>query len=125
MAMTLAEKIIAAHVGDEVRAGQLVLSDVDLVYAHDLSGPPLAMVRISETVAYFVVPFLITVLFFAGPASTWYEVVFWVLKVLGVFILLAVGHVIFARVRTGSVRTWLLGAGSLAIIASLEGVMAV
>lgn len=39
MAMTLAEKIIAAHAGKEVRPGELVLVDVDLVYAHDLSGP--------------------------------------------------------------------------------------
>ena len=39
MGMTLAEKIIAAHVGDTVQPGQLVLTDVDLVYAHDLSGP--------------------------------------------------------------------------------------
>lgn len=39
MAMTLAEKIIAAHAGKEVRPGELVLIDVDLIYAHDLSGP--------------------------------------------------------------------------------------
>jgi len=39
MGLTLAEKIIANHVGHEVKPGQLVLTDVDLVYAHDLSGP--------------------------------------------------------------------------------------
>ena len=39
MAMTLAEKIIAAHVGHDVRAGELILTDVDMIYAHDLSGP--------------------------------------------------------------------------------------
>lgn len=39
MALTLAEKIIAAHVGKDVRPGELVLTDVDLIYAHDLSGP--------------------------------------------------------------------------------------
>ena len=39
MGMTIAEKIIAQHVGETVVPGQLVLSDVDLVYAHDLSGP--------------------------------------------------------------------------------------
>lgn len=39
MGMTLAEKIIASRAGDEVRAGELVLTDVDLIYAHDLSGP--------------------------------------------------------------------------------------
>jgi 3-isopropylmalate/(R)-2-methylmalate dehydratase large subunit len=37
--MTLSEKIIAAHVGRDVRAGELVLTDVDMIYAHDLSGP--------------------------------------------------------------------------------------
>lgn len=39
MAMTLAEKIIASHVGKDVVPGELVLTEVDLVYAHDLSGP--------------------------------------------------------------------------------------
>src|SRR5512147_651367 len=39
MPMTLVEKIISAHVGHDVRPGQLVMAPVDQVFAHDLSGP--------------------------------------------------------------------------------------
>jgi L-iditol 2-dehydrogenase len=46
--------------------GRAYFADPPGGIAHDISGPPLAFVRISETAAYFVVPFLITVLFFAG-----------------------------------------------------------
>ena len=40
MAMTMTQRIIAAHCGEsEVRAGQMVLADVDLVLANDITAP--------------------------------------------------------------------------------------
>ncbi|MBR4627450.1 MAG: 3-isopropylmalate dehydratase large subunit [Ruminococcus sp.] len=40
MAMTMTQKILAAHSGlDEVRAGQLVLADIDLVLGNDITSP--------------------------------------------------------------------------------------
>ena len=41
MPMTISEKIIARHAGlAEVEAGQLVICDLDLVMANDVTGPP-------------------------------------------------------------------------------------
>jgi 3-isopropylmalate/(R)-2-methylmalate dehydratase large subunit len=37
--MTLVEKILANKVGHDVRPGQLVMTAVDQIFAHDLSGP--------------------------------------------------------------------------------------
>ncbi len=40
MAMTMTQKILAAHAGlDEVAAGQLILADVDLVLGNDITSP--------------------------------------------------------------------------------------
>lgn len=39
MGMTLAEKIISAHCGKAVRAGEIVIASVDLAYAQDGTGP--------------------------------------------------------------------------------------
>ncbi len=39
MLMTLVEKILAQKVGHDVRPGQLVMTPVDQIFAHDLSGP--------------------------------------------------------------------------------------
>src|SRR3989304_1810114 len=39
MPMTLVEKILANKVGHDVRPGQLVMTPVDQIFAHDLSGP--------------------------------------------------------------------------------------
>ena len=40
MGMTMTQKILAAHSGlDEVRTGQLVLSDLDLVLGNDITSP--------------------------------------------------------------------------------------
>jgi 3-isopropylmalate/(R)-2-methylmalate dehydratase large subunit len=39
MQQTLSEKIISEKVGHPVKAGELVLSPIDWIYAHDLSGP--------------------------------------------------------------------------------------
>lgn len=45
MSMTMTQKIIAAHCGrDEVKAGEMVLADVDIVLANDITAP----VSISE-----------------------------------------------------------------------------
>ncbi|MBR3747742.1 MAG: 3-isopropylmalate dehydratase large subunit, partial [Selenomonadaceae bacterium] len=41
MGMTMSEKILARHAGlDAVEAGQLVICDLDLVMANDVTGPP-------------------------------------------------------------------------------------
>ena len=41
MAMTMSEKILARHAGlDSVEAGQLVICNLDLVMANDVTGPP-------------------------------------------------------------------------------------
>ena len=41
MPMTMSEKILARHAGlDTVEAGQLVICDLDLVMANDVTGPP-------------------------------------------------------------------------------------
>ena len=71
MGMTLAEKIIARHTGDEVTSGQLVLTDVDLIYAHDLSGP-LAITQL-EAIGFAGFKYPERVAFFldhASPVST-------------------------------------------------------
>ncbi len=39
LAQTLSEKILSAKVGSAVRAGEVVITDVDLVFAHDAGGP--------------------------------------------------------------------------------------
>ncbi len=40
MAMTMTQKILAAHAGlDEVKAGQLIMADVDLVLGNDITTP--------------------------------------------------------------------------------------
>lgn len=40
MAMTMSQKILAAHAGlDFVEAGQLIMADLDLVLANDITGP--------------------------------------------------------------------------------------
>lgn len=39
MGMTLAEKIISAHCGKKVKAGEIVIANVDLAYAQDGTGP--------------------------------------------------------------------------------------
>ena len=41
MGMTMTEKILAKHAGrPEVSAGDLLVSQVDLVLANDITGPP-------------------------------------------------------------------------------------
>lgn len=41
MGMTMTEKILARHAGrDAVQAGELLVAQVDLVLANDITGPP-------------------------------------------------------------------------------------
>lgn len=41
MGMTMTEKILAQHAGrDAVQAGDLLVAQVDLVLANDITGPP-------------------------------------------------------------------------------------
>jgi 3-isopropylmalate/(R)-2-methylmalate dehydratase large subunit len=47
MERTLAEKILSEHAGKEVRAGEIVVIKVDLVYTQDGTGP-LAVRKIQE-----------------------------------------------------------------------------
>ena len=40
MGMTMTQKILAAHAGlESVQAGQLIMADLDLVLANDITGP--------------------------------------------------------------------------------------
>lgn len=40
MGMTMTQKILAAHAGlDHVEAGQLIMADLDVVMANDITGP--------------------------------------------------------------------------------------
>jgi len=47
MGMTLAEKILSEHAGKEVRAGEIIVVNVDLAYTQDGTGP-LAVRKIQE-----------------------------------------------------------------------------
>ena len=40
MGMTMTQKILAAHAGlESVKAGQLIMADLDMVLANDITGP--------------------------------------------------------------------------------------
>ena len=40
MGMTMTQKILAAHAGlDSVEAGQLIMAELDVVMANDITGP--------------------------------------------------------------------------------------
>ena len=83
----------------------------------DVSGPPLAMFAGAEAAALFVLPLVIVTLFFAGPAASWYQVVFWALKVLGILILLLLLDLLSARSGSRTVVRW--GVGAMGLIALL------
>jgi len=85
----------------------------------DVSGPPLAMFAGSEAAALFVVPLVIVTLFFAGPSASWYQVLFWALKVLGVIILLLLIDLLSARCDSRTVIRWGVGAAGLIALLGL------
>jgi NADH:ubiquinone oxidoreductase subunit H len=85
----------------------------------DLSGPPLALLRLSETAGLVVVPLVLVLLFFAGPHSQWYEIAFWGLKVLGLIILLGVVDLVLPRARSDRAFVWSLAAGGLLALAGV------
>ncbi len=82
----------------------------------DLSGPPLAMLRLSDAATLIVVPLVLVLLFFAGPYKAWYEIAFWGLKVLGLLIVLGAVDLVFPRMRSNRAFLWSLTvAGALAL----------
>jgi formate hydrogenlyase subunit 4 len=96
--------------------GRGYFSDAPAGILDDVSGPPLSFFIAGGTAALFVVPLVLVALFFAGPAGNWYEVVFWALKALGIFVLLALVDVVSARARASRVLLWGAGiAGALAL----------
>ena len=72
----------------------------------DVSGPPLALFIAGGTAMTFVLPLVLVTFFFAGPASHWYQVVFWALKVLGFLILLGLTDVLAARASSRRALAW-------------------
>lgn len=95
--------------------GRGYLSDAPGGILDDVSGPPLSFFVAAETAALFVLPLVLVALFFAGPAAHWYEIVFWGLKTLGIFVLLALMDVVCAR--ASSRRTLIWGAGLAGAVA--------
>jgi formate hydrogenlyase subunit 4 len=83
----------------------------------DISGPPLAVLNVSQLALYFLTPLLVVTLFLAGPSSSWYEVVFWALKVAGVIVVLGIVDVVAPRIRSGRALAWSLAlGGGLALV---------
>jgi formate hydrogenlyase subunit 4 len=96
--------------------GRGYLSDAPAGILDDVSGPPLSFFAAGETATLFVIPLVLVALFFAGPAGNWYEIVFWALKALGIFVLLALVDVVSARARASRALLWGAGiAGTLAL----------
>jgi len=111
-AMMLAAAILCALLLMRLRPlGRGMFSEAPAGIAHEITGPPLALLRVAETASLAVVPLLLIALFLAGPASNWHEVAFWLLKVLGLLILLGTVDILSARARSDRVLRWSLGAG--------------
>jgi hypothetical protein len=85
----------------------------------DVSGPPLAAWLGASAAMLFVAPLTVVVLFFAGPSATWYQVVFWALKVAGVLILLGLTDVLASRASARRVLLWGAGAAGIVALAGL------
>lgn len=88
-----------------------MFSDAPAGIAQEITGPPLALLRVAQTASLAVIPILVTALFLAGPASNWYEVTFWILKVVGLLLLLGVIDMVSARAGSDRVLRWSLGLG--------------
>lgn len=92
--------------------------------AADLSGAPLALSSMGDSALLVVAPLVLVALFLAGPSSTWYDVIFWVLKVAGMFLVLAVADLVFPRLTQSRAALWMLGAGGVLALAGLALVWA-
>ncbi|MBN1289689.1 MAG: NADH-quinone oxidoreductase subunit H [Actinobacteria bacterium] len=86
--------------------------------ASEFSGAPLAMLCASQTSALIVMPLIFIALFFAGPASNWLEVVFWVLKVAGAVILMLSVDFMSARAERLKIFYWMVGFGGTSALAA-------
>ena len=84
-----------------------------------LAGPPLAVLEASDVAMLAVVPLLITALFFAGGAGTWYQVAFWALKVLGVLVVSGAVGAACARLKGSHALAVLPGVGCALALAGL------
>lgn len=85
----------------------------------DVSGPPLAFFLAGNAAMLFVAPLVLVALFFAGPASHWYQVLFWFLKVLGLLVLLAIADAALSRACPRRVAAWGIGFAGGAALAGL------
>ena len=99
--------------------GRGYFSDAPAGICCDISGPPLALLRVAEMASFIVVPLLIVALFLGGGASASYEVVFWGLKLAGLFMLLGLFDQVSARMRADRVLLWLVCAGSACAVVGL------
>ncbi|MBU4301275.1 MAG: NADH-quinone oxidoreductase subunit H [Actinobacteria bacterium] len=119
-AMMLAAALLCALLLMRLRPlGRGMFSEAPAGIAQDITGPPLALLRIAETASLAVAPLLLTALFLAGPASNWYEVAFWVLKILGLLLLLGIVDLVSARARSDRLLPWSLGVGGGLALAGL------
>lgn len=87
--------------------------------ASDVSGPPLAMLRLSDSASLFVAVLLMAALFFAGPASAPYEIAFWGLKVAGLAVLLGVVDMVSPDLSPPRALALSLGVGGTLALAGL------
>lgn len=98
--------------------GRAIFSEPPCGIASELSGPTLAFERASGLAGIFVGAFLLVAVFLGGPASTWYEVLFWFLKIAAVVLLAGVVDSFFARMSSRRALVWMLaGSGGLAVLA--------
>ncbi len=85
----------------------------------DMSGPPLAMLRLSDAASLFTAALLLAALFFAGPASTVAEVAFWVMKVAGITLLMGLVDIVSPELGSPRALALALGAGGVLAVAGL------
>lgn len=84
----------------------------------EFSGVPLAMLCASQTCALLVMPLVLVSLFFAGPASNWLEVLFWILKVTGALILMVLFDYMSSAAQRFRIFYWMVGFGGALALAS-------
>ena len=86
-------------------------SDPPAGLAAEISGPPAAFLVAARGGALVVVPLLLIALFLAGPAGSPLQVLFWVLKVVGLVLLLGIADAVAPRARSDRVLLWCLIVG--------------